>query len=349
MKTKRDYYDVLGISRHASQDDIKQAFRHLALRYHPDRNHEPQAEDKFKEINEAYQVLSNPQSRDSYDRYGQVFTGGMEDFPGFGGFGDIFESFFGGFGAARTAPQQGDSLRTHVSLSFEEAVFGCRKEVPVQRVEVCPVCHGTGGEPGIKPQTCPVCHGAGRVRKVRQSFFGSFTNETICSRCGGKGSIITNPCKRCHGEGRIEVERKLDVNIPAGVDNGYQLRLSGEGDVGLYGGAFGDLYVDVSVEPHPLFERVGVDILYELPMNFAQLALGAEVIVPTLDGDQKLKVPSGTQSGKVFRLKGKGVPRLKGRGRGDQLIRVRAVTPESLDKEQRHIFEELARVLTDPK
>jgi molecular chaperone DnaJ len=354
MAIKRDYYEVLGLPRNASDEEIKRAFRKLAFQYHPDHNKNPGAEDRFKEVNEAYQVLSDPEKRISYDRYGRVPAeglGGFADF-GFGGLGDIFESFFGGGPFARTAqrvPQKGASLRTHLALSFEEAVFGCRREVEVQRIESCPLCHGTGCEPGTAPQTCPECRGTGQVKKVQQSIFGRFSHVSTCPRCGGNGSIITSPCSECHGRGEVKVKRKLAADIPAGVDDGNRLCLDGEGNSGLYGGAPGDLYIDLSVRPHDLFRREGVDVLCDLPINFAQAAVGDEVEVPTLDGRTSLKIPPGTQHGKVFRLKGKGVPQLNSRGRGDQLVKVVVVTPRHLDGKQRRLFEELAKTLPQEK
>jgi molecular chaperone DnaJ len=355
MAIKQDYYEVLGLPRNASDEEIKKAFRKLAKLYHPDRNREPGAEDKFKEINEAYQVLSDPEKRSRYDRYGRVDVAeGFPDF-GFGGLGDIFESFFGGFGSpfgrtAQRVPQRGDSLQTHLTLSFNEAVFGCSKEVEIQRIEFCPSCHGIGSEPGTNPETCPDCRGTGQVKRVQQSIFGRFTHITTCSRCGGSGTVISNPCSQCKGKGRIKVKRKVMIKIPAGVDDGQRLRLDGEGSAGLYGGPTGDLYVTFSVKPHNLFHRDGSDILCELPINFAQAALGDEIRVPSLDGKVDLKIPPGTQNGKTFRFKGKGIPYIDGRGRGDLLVKVAITTPQHLDKNQRHLFEELAKVLprTEP-
>jgi molecular chaperone DnaJ len=347
---KQDYYGVLGVPRNASDEEIKRAFRKLAFQYHPDRNKDLGAEEKFKEINEAYQVLSDPEKRSRYDRYGRVdVEAGFPDFD-FGGLGDIFESFFGGFGTpfgrtAQRVPQKGDSLQSHLTLSFEEAVFGCNKEVEIQRIEFCPSCHGIGSELGTNPETCPDCRGTGQVRKVQQSIFGRFTHITTCSRCGGSGTIISNPCSQCRGRGRIKVKRKIRVNIPAGVDEGYRLRLDGEGSAGLYGGPPGSLYVTLSAKPHNLFHRDGSDILYELSINFAQAALGDEVRVPSLDGKADLKIPPGTQNGKTFRFKGKGIPHVDGRGRGDLLVKVSVITPQHLDKNQRHLLEELAKVL----
>ena len=354
MAVKRDYYDVLGLPRNAGEGEIKKAFRKLAFQYHPDHNRDPAAEDRFKEINEAYQVLSDPEKKSSYDRYGRVVTGGLEGFPdfGFGGLGDIFETFFGGSPFARPAqraPQKGESLRVHVTLSFEEAVFGCQKEIEIQRIENCPSCHGIGSEQGTNPQTCPECRGTGQVKKVQQSIFGRFSHVTTCPRCEGRGTVITNPCSQCHGRGKIRVKRKLTADIPAGVDDGYRLRLDDEGSAGLYGGAPGDLYVELSVKPHKLFRREGVDLLCEQPINFAQAAIGDEVEVPTLDGKTSLRIPPGTQDGKVFRLKDKGIRRLGGGGKGDQFVRIVVVTPPHLDARQRRLFEELANILPEAK
>ncbi|TET42976.1 MAG: molecular chaperone DnaJ [Dehalococcoidia bacterium] len=355
MAIKQDYYEVMGVPRNASDEEIKREFRKLAKLYHPDRNREPGAEDKFKEINEAYQVLSDHEKRSRYDRYGRVDVAeGFPDF-GFGGLGDIFESFFGGFGTpfgrtAQRVPQRGDSLQSHLTLSFNEAVFGCSKEVEIQRIEFCPSCHGIGSEPGTNPETCPDCHGTGQVKRVQQSIFGRFTHITTCSRCGGSGTVTSNPCSQCKGKGRIKVKRKVMVKIPAGVDDGQRLRLDGEGSAGLHGGPPGDLYVTFSVKTHNLFHRDGSDVLHELPINFAQAALGDEIRVPSLDGRVDLKIPPGTQNGKTFRFKGKGIPYIDGKGRGDLLVKVAITTPQHLDKNQRHLFEELAKILprTEP-
>jgi molecular chaperone DnaJ len=350
MALKQDYYEVLGVPRQASDEAIKRAFRKLAFQYHPDRNKDPGAEEKFKEINEAYQVLSDPEKRRRYDHYGRVdIEGGFPDF-GFGGLGDVFESFFGGFGTpfgrtTQNVPQKGDSLQSHLTLSFKEAVFGCSKEVEIQRIEFCPSCHGIGSEPGTNPETCPDCQGTGQVRRIQQSIFGRFTHITTCSRCGGNGTVISNPCSQCRGRGRIKVKRRIKVDVPAGVDDGQQLRLDGEGNAGLYGGSPGDLYILFSVKPHNLFQRDGSDILYELSINFAQAALGDEIRVPSLDGRIDLKIPPGTRGGEIFRLKGKGIPHIDGKGRGNVLVKVDIVTPKRLDKNQRRLFEELAEVL----
>jgi molecular chaperone DnaJ len=351
MAVKQDYYELLGVPRNASDDEIKRAFRKLAFQYHPDRNKEPGAEQKFKEINEAFQVLSDPEKRNRYDRYGRVdVEGGFPDF-GFGGWGDILEFVFDGFGtafgrAAQRVRQRGDSLQVHLTLSFEEAVFGCEKEIEISRIESCPSCHGIGSKPGTNPETCSDCHGTGHVQRA----FGRYINPTTCSRCGGRGTVISNPCSQCQGRGRIKAKRKISVTIPAGVDDGHRLRMDGEGSAGVYGGPPGDLYVTFSVKPHSLFHRDGTDILYELAINFAQAALGDEVRVPSLDGKVDLKIPPGTQDGKTFRCKGKGIPYVGGKGRGDLLVKIVITTPQHLDKNQRRLFEELAKVLprTEP-
>jgi molecular chaperone DnaJ len=350
MAIKQDYYQVLGISRDANDEEIKRAFRKLAFQYHPDRNREPGAEEKFKGINEAYQVLSDPQKRHRYDRYGRVDVEGRFSDFGFGGMGDIFESFWDGFGTifgrpTEHVPQKGDSLQSHLTLSFEEAAFGCAKEIEIPRIEFCPACHGLGSKPGTKPETCPECRGTGQVRRVQQSIFGRYTSVTVCPRCGGTGTIITSPCPQCHGKGKIKVRRTVRVTVPAGVDEGYRLRLDGEGNAGLNGGPAGDLYIILSVKPHDLFHRDGSDILYELPINFAQAALGDEVRVPSLDGKLDLKIPPGTQNGKILRCKGKGISYIDGKGRGDLVVKVVITTPQHLDKDQRRLFEELAKVL----
>lgn len=355
MAIKQDYYGVLGVPRNATDQEIKRAFRKLAFQYHPDRNRDPGAEQKFKEINEAFQVLSNPEKRSRYDRYGRVdVEGGFPDF-GFGGLGDVFESFWEGFGTifgrpAQRVPQKGDSLQSHLTLSFEEAAFGCGKEVEIPRVEFCPSCHGIGSKQGTNPETCPDCRGTGQMRRVQQSIFGRYTSTTSCSRCGGSGTVIANPCSQCQGRGRVKAKRKIGVAVPAGVDEGYRLRLDGEGSAGLYGGPPGDLYVTLSVKAHGFFHRDGSDILYELPINFAQAALGDEVKVPSLDGKLDLRIPSGTQNGKTFRFRGKGIPYVDGKRKGDLLVKVVITTPQHLDRNQRRLFEELAKVLprTEP-
>lgn len=350
MATKRDYYEVLGVDRSASEEEIKRAFRKLAFKYHPDRNREDGAEEKFKEINEAYEVLSDPEKRASYDRFGHLGAEGLGrgfgDFDIFRGFGDIFDAFFGGTAtAAKRGPQRGADLHYGLTISFEEAAFGCEKEVEIRRIENCSNCHGIGSAPGSQPSRCPECNGTGQVRRVQRSAFGRFVNLTTCNRCHGEGRIITDPCPQCRGTGKEERARRIAVDIPAGVDDGSRIRLSEEGNAGSWGGPPGNLYIVLSVQEHPFFRRRGDNILYDLPINFAQAALGDEVEVPTMDSGVSLKIPPGTQTGKLFRLKEKGVPHLRGGGRGDQLVIVHVVTPESLSEEQRKLFQQLAKTL----
>ncbi len=353
MVVKRDYYEVLGISRDASPEEIKKAFRKLAFQYHPDRNKDAGASDKFKEINEAYEVLSDADKRSAYDRYGHDAPGGGQNpfgrgFEGFdmGGFGDIFEAFFGGSGnARRQTVRRGADLRYRVSLTFEEAALGVEKELEISRTEVCEVCHGTRAEPGSTPQRCPTCDGTGEVRRVQRSIFGQFINTAVCSQCQGEGTIVSDPCKNCKGSGYTKQKRKVSVRVPAGVDNDNVVRLSGEGHAGQRGGPAGNLLVEVVVARHQFYEREGDNVLYQLTVNVAQAALGTEVEVPTLHGPQKVKVPSGSQSGRVFRLKDKGIPHLRSYGKGDQLVVLRVETPEKLSREQKRLFEELAKSL----
>ena len=354
MATKRDYYEVLGVSRNASDDEIRKAFRKLAFKYHPDRNRDDGAEAKFKEINEAYEVLSDANKRAAYDQFGHsgangFFARGFEGFD-FGGFGDIFEAFFNGMtGTGRRAPRRGTDLHYPATISFEEAAFGCEKEIKIKRTEVCSQCHGTGASPGSQPGQCPGCHGTGQVRRVQRSLFGRFINTTVCPQCQGEGKVITEPCPQCRGSGREKHQRRISIKVPAGVNDGTQIRLSGEGEAGTRGGSPGDLYVTLSVSEHEFFVRDGDNILYELPINFAQAALGAEVEVPVLEGKTRLNIPAGSQTGKTFRLKDKGIAHLHRNGRGDQIVRLFVATPESLTKEQRRLFQELAGTLDTAK
>jgi molecular chaperone DnaJ len=351
--TKRDYYEVLGVSRGASDDELKKAYRRLAIQNHPDRNPgNKEAEERFKEINEAYQVLSDPERRAQYDRFGHAAFQGPQGQGPFGGFdftqgfeevfSDIFGDFFGtGRGRARSRSRRGDDLRYDLEIEFEEAARGTEKIIRFQRLTQCEACNGTrarGGSTGTRQ--CPNCRGTGQVRTQQ----GFFSISTTCGQCRGEGMIISDPCPKCHGQGRIRKQESLSVRIPAGVDNGSRLKLRGEGEAGYGGGAPGDLYVIVHVKEHPLFARQDNDIVIEVPISFPQAALGCEIEVPTLDGKVKLKIPSGTQSGKVFRLKGKGIVDLHGYGRGDQLIRVVVETPRSLTARQRELLEEFARL-----
>ncbi len=349
MAVKRDYYEVLGVNRSASGEKIKQAFRKLAFQHHPDRNREDGAAERFKEVSEAYEVLSNPEKRATYDRFGHVGEGfgrGFEGFDIFRGFGDIFDTFFGGAtSTARRGPQRGADLHYNLTITFEEAVFGCEKEIVIRCIENCSQCHGAGNAPGSQSSTCTECNGTGQVRRVQRSIFGQFVNTTTCNRCGGEGSIITKPCPQCRGSGREEKARQINITIPAGVDNGSQIHLSGEGNAGTRGGNAGSLYVSLSVEEHQFFKRRGDDILYDLPINFAQAALGAEIEVPTVDSPTPLKIPPRTQTGKLFRIREKGVPHLRGGGCGDQLVMVHVITPETLNEEQHRLFEKLAKTM----
>lgn len=349
MTIKRDYYEILGVSRDASEEEIKKAFRRLAFKYHPDHSREVGSEERFKEINEAYQVLSDSDRRATYDHYGHAGNGGTfaRGFDGFdfGGLGDIFDEFFGSTATVQRKPQRGADLRHKMTISFEEAVLGCEKEITLDRTEACVSCAGSGSEPGTKPSQCPSCGGSGEMRRVQQSIFGRFVNIAPCRQCRGEGKVITEPCPECNGSGRKGYRRTISFEIPAGVEDGSAMHLSGEGDTGTRGGAPGDLYINLSVSKHNLFTRQGDDIYLDLPINFAQAALGAEVEVPTLYGSAKLKIPAGSQTGKPLRLKDKGVPCLRDGKKGSQVVRLIVVTPESLTREQRRLFEELARTL----
>ncbi len=351
----RDYYDILGVPRNASQEEIKSAFRRLARKYHPDVSSEPDAEERFKEINEAYAVLSDPEKRAAYDRFGPAGVGrgaggfgGAADF-GMGDFADLFEEIFG-FGRAwgqtsRPRPRRGRDLQVTLTLEFEEAVFGTEKEVQVTRNEVCHTCQGTGAAPGTRPQVCPTCRGSGRVRQTRTTFFGTMVQETACPSCGGTGQIIMQPCPTCRGRGLERRTVRKVVQVPAGVATGTQIRLSGEGEPGVNGGPRGDLYIKIKVKPHKFFQRKGDDIILHLNINMAQAALGAEVAVPTVDGEEMLRIPAGTQPGQTFRMRGKGVPHLQRPGRGDQIVVVNVEIPKHLSPRQRELLEELAESL----
>lgn len=360
---KRDYYEILGVPRNATKEEIKNAYRRLALKYHPDRNKSPDAEEKFKEISEAYAVLSDDEKRRQYDLYGHagidskytpedIFRG--VDFEeifrdigfGFGGFESLFETLFG----RRTyGPPKGEDVRYDLEITLEEAARGAVKEVVVPRSEPCRVCGGSGVEPGSNPRTCPRCGGSGQVQQSRVSGFTRFVTITTCTTCGGRGVIIDHPCKACRGSGRVEVGRRIQVKIPPGVDEGFVVRLRGEGEASPAGGPPGDLYIVIHIKPHPLFTRQGDDIIYEAKVSFPKAALGGEIKVPTLDGSVTLKIPPGTQSGAIFRLKGRGVKRVDGWGRGDQLVRVTIQTPTRLSERAKHLLKELARELGEEK
>ena len=349
--SNRDYYEILGVGRNASNDDIKAAFRKLARQYHPDVNKEDGAEEKFKEINEAYGVLSDEDKRARYDRFGREGLGNMGGFRDYTvDFSDIFEELFGGFGfstgrRSRNSPRRGRDLQMAVTLSFEEAVFGVEKEIEFQREETCSRCNGSGAEPGTSPVRCSTCNGQGEVRQVRQTFLGQMVQTTTCPTCNGRGETISSPCQTCRGGGLERKTVKKKVQIPAGVDGGTQIRLAGEGAPGVFGGPNGSLFLILDVKPHQFFKRRENDILLNLDINVAQAVLGAEIEVPTLDGNEKLKIPSGTQPGKVFHIKNKGVPHLRRNGRGNQLVIVNVAVPTKLSKEQRELFEKLAESL----
>ncbi len=354
MTTKRDYYDVLGVVRGANPEEIKRAFRKLAMQYHPDRNQEVGAEERFKEISEAYEILSDPERRNAYDHFGHagVQNGAGNPFQGFdfGGFGDIFETFFGGATRRqRRQPLRGSDLRTGLSITFEEAAFGVEKEIEIARRETCSECHGQRSKPGTFPSRCSSCNGTGEVRRVQKNFFGQFVNVSACPQCLGEGEVIGSPCDRCNGVGLERRERRLLVKIPAGVDEGSQIRLAGEGDAGINNGGPGDLYVALNVESHSLFERDGDNVIYELQINYAQAALGSEAEVPTLDGPHTVRIASGTQNGHVFTLKNKGVPHLRSQGRGDQFVVVRVAVPTKLNHYQRKLLQELAGSFDPPQ
>jgi molecular chaperone DnaJ len=348
MPTTRDYYEILGVPRGADPDAIRNAYRALAKRYHPDVNKETGAEERFKEINEAYGVLSDDQRRSAYDRFGHAGISGTPFGGGAAGFedlGDLFDEFFRGFGMgggrSRRSPRKGADLQTVVPLAFEESISGVEKEVEISRMEVCSVCHGSRAEPGTAAERCPVCQGTGEERRMRQTFLGSMVNVTVCSKCGGLGEIVSSPCKNCRGKGVERKTRKLKVPIPPGVDDGTQIRLSGEGEPGTFGGPAGNLFILVHVKPHEFFLRRNSDLWLQLGVNFAQAAMGADVAVETASGETTLHIPAGTQPGQVFRLRGKGVPHLQQGGRGDLFVVVNISIPATLSNEQKKLLAQL--------
>jgi molecular chaperone DnaJ len=351
-----DYYDLLGVARDADADTLKRAYRRLARQYHPDINKEPGAEDRFKEIGRAYEVLSDPQTRSRYDQFGEAGLGGgggMPDMGDMGGFADLFETFFSGFGggpagpgggaARRRGPRQGDDLRFDLTISFSEAVFGQEKEIQIRHLETCSTCSGSGAKSGSGPTSCGTCGGAGQVRRATRTPFGSFTQVAPCPTCEGTGQVIADPCTACGGQGLQQVRKKLRINIPAGVDSGTRLRVASEGNAGQRGGPAGDLYVFLTVQSHPTLRRDGINIHAEVTINYLQAILGDTIEVETVEGPAQLEIPAGTQPGAVLTLNGKGVPRLGNPvARGNQLISIKVQLPSKLNGEERELLEQLA-------
>ena len=355
MAVKRDYYDVLGVRREAGDEEIKRAFRKLAQQYHPDVDKSDGAEQRFKELNEAYRVLSDRQRRSAYDMFGHAgvdgaaAAGGFEGFGGggFGPFGDIFDAFFGGTQAGTRGRRRvvaGADLRYDLTIDFAEAVHGVITEISFPTLVACGVCEGSGVEPGTQPERCPECNGTGEKRRVAQTILGQMVNIVACPRCNGEGQVITTPCATCRGDGRVREERTIQVDIPAGIDAGQRIALEGQGEAGPRGGPAGDLFVAVSVRDHPQIVRRGTELYVELPVTYPQAALGATLTVPTVDGEEEVEVPPGTQSGKQIRLRGRGVPRLRGSGRGDQHVIVNVVVPAKLSKRERELLRELDEI-----
>jgi len=354
---KRDYYEVLGLEKNASPEEIKKAYRQLAKKLHPDINPgDKDAEAKFKELNEAYTVLSDPQSKARYDQfghedptqgggYGSGFGGG--GFGGFGGFGDIFSDFFGGGGqATRNGPEAGDDLRYDLTLTFEEAAKGCQKDINIARDEVCDTCKGSGAKPGTSPETCSVCKGAGQVRTTQNTILGAMQVMRTCSACRGEGKIIKEPCTKCSGRGRVRTPKKISFKVPAGIDNGQIITMRGQGEPGMRGGPAGDLQVFITVRPHKFFKRKDFDLYCDIPVTFSQAALGAEIDIPTLDKPVKDTVPEGTQPGTAFRLKGNGIQRLHGNGKGDLIFKVDVEIPKKLTDRQKELLREFDATLS---
>lgn len=362
--SKRDYYEVLGVSKDSSKDDVKNSYRKLALKYHPDRNKSPEAEEKFKEISEAYAILSDDEKRKQYDMYGHagigekytqedIFRGANFDEVfrnsgfGFGGFDNIFDMFFDRQRINRYGPQRGNDLRYNMEITLEEAASGIETEINVPRTEICRNCNGSGASPGTESKRCPQCHGTGRVERVRSTGFARLIQVETCNFCSGKGMIVESPCLECRGAGVVSTTRKIKVKVPAGIDDDGVLRLGGEGDAGSRGGPPGDLYVYIRLKPHDLFQRRDDDLLHDAPVSFTQVTLGAEIEVPTIDGKAKLRIPSGTQTGTVFRLRGKGMPRLHAYGRGDELVRITIQTPTRLTSKQKELLMELEKEMDE--
>lgn len=367
MADKRDYYEILGISKGASEDEIKKAYKKAARENHPDLHPDrvEECEEKMKEINEAYEVLSDPEKRQRYDQYGHDAVGGADGFGGMGGFSgmggmggdmsDIFDSLFGGiFGGggssranAANAPRRGKDINTGITISFMEACTGKSQEVSIAHMEKCSACNGTGSENEAATDVCPDCHGRGSIKVTQQTPLGAFASSRPCPHCSGKGTIIKNPCPKCHAAGRIRVQKKVNISIPAGIDDGQTLRVSGEGDFGINGGPSGNLNVSVTVRPHPIFTREGYDVHCEIPITYAQAVMGDEITVPTIDGNVKFNIPEGTQNGARTRLKGKGIKYLQRDARGDQYVKLYIEVPKNLSKKQKELLKEFESSLTD--
>ena len=354
MAVKRDYYEVLGVARQASADELKRAFRKIAMESHPDRNPgDAAAAARFKEASEAYSVLSDPERRRSYDLFGHAAASGgpavdFSDMP----FADIFDTFFGGgFGtrSRRERSNRGDDLRYDLTITFEESFTGVEKQIDIRRLAECERCTGSGAEPGTGQETCPGCGGSGQIRRAAQSFFGQVVTTAPCPTCGGAGRILKNPCVECRGQGRVEKQKRLAVKIPAGVDTGSQIRISGEGEAGLRGGSAGDLYVVLRVRPHPELARHEQDVVYELRVNMVQAALGDRIEIPTLDGHVEIAIPAGTQHGQSFRLAGKGMPDVRGGRRGDQYVVVQLVVPKDLNADQKALLRKVGGLTGKPE
>lgn len=355
MAEKRDYYEVLGVSKSATDDEIKKAFRQQSKKYHPDLNPgNKEAEEKFKEVNEAYQVLSDPDKKSRYDRFGHAGVDPNYGAGGAGGgfngagfdFGDIFGDIFGGFGGfggggnRRNAPRRGADVRQVVDITFEEAAFGCTKKINITKQEKCDTCNGTGAKPGTSAQTCPNCHGTGQIQTQQRTILGYMTNVTTCPHCHGEGKIIKEPCRDCRGTGKMRKSRVIEINIPAGIDNGQTMQLSGQGEAGGRGGANGDLLITIRVRPHALFKREGNDVYISMPISISQAALGATLTVPTLDGAVEYEIPEGTQTGTKFKLRGKGIPYIRSKNRGDEYVTVNVEIPKNLTQRQKEILKE---------
>ena len=360
MSTKRDYYDVLGVGKSADASEIKKAYRKLAMKYHPDKNPgDKEAEEKFKEINEAYEVLSDETKRRNYDQFGHEGVngqgfGGAGGFggQGFGGFDDIFGDIFGdmfggGFGGGsrqrRRGPERGADIKQRINISFEEAAFGKKVQVKINRSEECDECHGSGAKAGTSKKTCPTCHGSGQVQSVQRTPFGNIASTRTCSTCNGEGEINESPCNKCHGKGSVRKTKTIEVDVPAGIDAGQMIKLSGQGELGTRGGPRGDLYIEVDVKSHSIFTREGYDVYLEMPITFAQATLGDKIQVPTLDGKVEYEIPEGTQTGTVFRLKGKGITKLRSNVRGDQYVKVTVEIPKNLNDKQKDLVRQFAK------